>query len=90
MNMQVPRKIKLVFNKIRHKKMEILRRLSFDISLENDISGLLFIIDRLLGQHSSIAFMPFTGSEVQGSKVDELVKSQLFPFTVIPAKAGIQ
>jgi hypothetical protein len=43
MNMQIPRKIKLVFNNIRHKKMKLWRRLSFDISLENDMSGRVFI-----------------------------------------------
>ena len=43
MNMQIPRKIKLVFNHIRHKTMKILRRFIFDISLENDMSGLVFI-----------------------------------------------
>jgi hypothetical protein len=43
MNMQIPRKIRLVFNNIRHKAMKIVRRLSFDISLENDMSGLALI-----------------------------------------------
>jgi hypothetical protein len=43
MSMQIAKKIKPVFNNIRHKAMTILRRLSFDISPENDISGLGFI-----------------------------------------------
>ena len=43
MNRQIPRKTNPVFNNIWHKTMTILRRLSFDISLENDFSGLAFI-----------------------------------------------
>ena len=46
-NMQIAKKIKPVFNNIRPKAMTILRRLSFDISLENDMSGLVFISAKL-------------------------------------------
>jgi hypothetical protein len=42
-NMQIPKKMKPAFNNIRPKVMTILRRLSLDISLENDISGLVFM-----------------------------------------------